>query len=82
MTAKKIASTAVKAVQTGLISTMIFQLAIGSAFAVGQTEASVSRDNATTTVAGVGFANSGCFLGLEERASGAKALIGSPLRPD
>jgi phospholipase C len=49
MTAKKITSTAVKAVQTGLISTMIFQLAVGSAFAVGQTEAPVSRDNATTT---------------------------------
>src|SRR5271156_176125 len=49
MTAKKITSTAVKAVQTGLISTMIFQLAVGSAFAVGQTEAAVSRDNATTT---------------------------------
>jgi len=49
MTAKRIASTAVKAVQTGLISTMIFQLAIGSAFAVGQTEPAVSRDNATTT---------------------------------
>jgi phospholipase C len=49
MTAKKITSTAVKAAQTGLISTMIFQLAIGSAFAVGQTETAVSRDNATTT---------------------------------
>jgi phospholipase C len=49
MTAKKIASTAVRAAQTGLISTMIFQLAIGSAFAVGQTETATSRDNATTT---------------------------------
>jgi phospholipase C len=49
MTAKEIASTAVKAAQTGLISTMIFQLAIGSAFAVGQTETAISRDNATTT---------------------------------
>src|SRR6201996_5570728 len=51
MTAKKIASTALKAAQTGLISTMIFQLAIGSTFAVGQTEtaAATSRDNATTT---------------------------------
>src|ERR1700730_7586390 len=49
MTAKKIASTAVRAAQTGLISTMIFQLAIGSAFAVGQTETAISRDNATTT---------------------------------
>src|SRR5277367_2255475 len=48
MTAKKIASTAVRAAQTGLISTMIFQLAIGSAFAVGQTD-TTSRDNATTT---------------------------------
>jgi len=42
MTANKIASTAVRAAQTGLISTMIFQLAIGSAFAVGQTEAAPS----------------------------------------
>jgi phospholipase C len=49
MTAKKIASTAIRAAQTGLISTMIFQLAVGSAFAVGQTEAATSRDNATTT---------------------------------
>jgi phospholipase C len=49
MTAKRIASTAVKAAQTGLISTMIFQMAIGSAFAVGQTETATSRDNATTT---------------------------------
>ena len=49
MTAKKIASTAVRAAQTGLISTVIFQLAIGSAFAAGQTEKAPSRDNATTT---------------------------------
>jgi phospholipase C len=49
MTAKQIASTAVKAAQTGLISTMIFQLAFGSAFAVGQTETPPSRDYATTT---------------------------------
>jgi phospholipase C len=49
MTAKQIASTAMKAAQTGLISTMIFQLAIGSTFAVGQTVDPPSRDNATTT---------------------------------
>src|ERR1700761_7231668 len=49
MTAKQIASAATKAAQTGLISTMIFQLAIGSTFAMGQTEAAPSRDNATTT---------------------------------
>ena len=49
MTAKQIASTAMKAAQTGLISTMIFQLAIGSTFAVGQTDTPPSRDAATTT---------------------------------
>jgi phospholipase C len=50
MTAKQIASAALRAAQTGLISTMIFQLAIGSPFAVGQTtEEAVSRDKATTT---------------------------------
>ena len=38
MTAKQIASTAMRAAQTGLISTMIFQLAIGSTFAAGQTD--------------------------------------------
>jgi phospholipase C len=49
MTAKQIASTAMKAAQTGLISTMIIQLAIGSTFAVGQTVDPPSRDSATTT---------------------------------
>jgi phospholipase C len=49
MTAKKIGSAALRAAHTGLISTVIFQLAIGSSFAVGQTEDAVSRDKATTT---------------------------------
>ena len=49
MTAKQIASTAMRAAQTGLISTVIFQLAIGSTFAVGQTVDPPSRDYATTT---------------------------------
>jgi phospholipase C len=48
MTAKHAAYTALRAVRTGLISTAMFQLAIGSAFAAGQTEGS-SRDGDTTT---------------------------------
>ena len=47
MTAKHLASTAMCAVRTGLVSTAIFQLAIGSAFATGQT--TTSRDNDTKT---------------------------------
>jgi phospholipase C len=49
MTSKKLASTAMKAVRTGLISTAIFQLAVGSAFAADQTAAAPSRDNDTST---------------------------------
>jgi phospholipase C len=50
MTAKQLASTGMRAIRTGLVSTAIFQLAIGSAFAAGQTDtAPPSRDNATTT---------------------------------
>jgi phospholipase C len=49
MTAKHLAYTAMKAARTGLVSTAIFQLAIGSAFAAGQTDTPPSRDNATTT---------------------------------
>jgi phospholipase C len=49
MTAKHLASTAAKAVRTGLVTTAMFQLAIGSAFAAGQTDTPPSRDNATTT---------------------------------
>src|SRR6202048_4599001 len=49
MTAKKIVSTAVRAARTGLVSTAIFQLAIGSAFAGARTENPPSRDYATTT---------------------------------
>jgi phospholipase C len=48
MTAKQFAFTAVRAVRTGLISTAIFQLAIGSAFANGQA-APPSRDDDTST---------------------------------
>jgi phospholipase C len=50
MTAKHVASTAMRAVRTGLLSTVVFQLAIGSPFANAQTAASTSsRDNQTTT---------------------------------
>jgi phospholipase C len=49
MTAKHLASTAMRAVRTGLVSTAIFQLAIGSAFAADQTQTPPSRDDATTT---------------------------------
>jgi phospholipase C len=48
MTAKYLASTAMQAIRTGLISTAMFQLAIGSAFAAGQTDTG-SRDAETTT---------------------------------
>jgi phospholipase C len=48
MTAKHLAFTAMRAVRTGLISTAMFQLAIGSAFAAGQTDTG-SRDADTTT---------------------------------
>jgi len=47
MTAKHLASTAIKAVRTGLISTAVFQLAIGSAFA--QSTDTGSHDADTTT---------------------------------
>ena len=49
MTAKHLASTALRAVRAGLVSTAIFQLAIGSAFAADQTQTDPPRDNATTT---------------------------------
>jgi phospholipase C len=50
MTAKHLAFTAMRAVRTGLVSTAIFQLAIGSAFANGQTaNTPPSRDNDTAT---------------------------------
>jgi phospholipase C len=50
MTAKHLAFTAMRAVRTGLISTAIFQLAIGSAFASDQTaKTTSSRDNETAT---------------------------------
>ncbi len=50
MTAKHVASTAMRAVRTGLLSTVVFQLAIGSPFANAQTAASTSsRDNETAT---------------------------------
>jgi phospholipase C len=47
MTAKHLASTAIKAVRTGLISTAVFQLAIGSAFA--QSSDTGANDAVTTT---------------------------------
>ncbi len=50
MTAKHVASTAMRAVRTGLLSTAVFQLAIGSPFANAQTARSTSsRDSETTT---------------------------------
>jgi phospholipase C len=49
MTAKHLASVATKALRTGLISTAIFQVAIGGAFANGQTTTPPSRDNDTAT---------------------------------
>ncbi len=50
MTAKHVASTAMRAVRTGLLSTVVFQLAIGSPFANAQSVASTSsRDNETAT---------------------------------
>lgn len=49
MNAKQLASTAMRAVRTGLISTAIFQLAVGSAFAADQTQSAPSRDNDTST---------------------------------
>jgi phospholipase C len=49
MTAKHVAAVATKALRTGLVSTAIFQLAIGSAFANGQTVTAGSRDNETAT---------------------------------
>ncbi len=48
MTAKHLASTAKQAIRTGLISTAMFQLAIGSAFAAGQTDTG-SQDADTST---------------------------------
>jgi phospholipase C len=49
MTAKHLASVATKALRTGIVSTAIFQLAIGGAFANGQTTTPPSRDNDTAT---------------------------------
>src|SRR5580658_6453898 len=47
MTAKHFASTAMRAVRAGLVSTAIFQFAVGSAFA--QTGDAPSRDSETST---------------------------------
>ena len=50
MTAKHVATTAMRAVRTGLLSTAIFQLAIGSPFANAQTGSTTSSsDNNTAT---------------------------------
>ena len=48
MTAKHFATSAMRAVRTGLVSTAIFQLAVGSAFAADQ-KSNTSRDNDTST---------------------------------
>jgi phospholipase C len=50
MTAKHLAFTAMRAVRTGLISTAMFQLAIGSAFAAGQTDTGSNDGNTTTPI--------------------------------
>jgi phospholipase C len=50
MTAKHLACTAMRAIRTGLVSTAIFQLAVGGSFANGQTATTPpSRDNDTAT---------------------------------
>ena len=49
MTAKQVASAAMRAMRTGLISTAIFQLSIGNAFAGAQLEDASSRDSKTAT---------------------------------
>ena len=49
MTAKEVASNAVRALRGGLIATAIFQLAIGNAFAGAQPQDATSRDNQTVT---------------------------------
>ena len=49
MLSKHFASTAMGAVRTGLVSTMILQLSLGSAFAAGQAQTPPSRDNDTAT---------------------------------
>jgi phospholipase C len=49
MTAKHFATSAMRAVRTGLVSTAIFQLAVGSAFAADQTSKNTSSSHETTT---------------------------------
>jgi phospholipase C len=49
MNSKNVAATALRVVRTGLVSTAIFQLAIGSAFASGQAQTTISRDADTST---------------------------------
>src|SRR5271156_2898365 len=49
MLSKHLASTAMGVVRTGLVSTMILQLSLGSAFAAGQAQTPPSRDNDTAT---------------------------------
>ena len=49
MTAKQVASAAMRAMRTGLISTAIFQLSIGNAFAGAQLEDASSRDSKTAS---------------------------------
>jgi phospholipase C len=49
MTAKQVASTGMRALRTGLVSTAIFQFAIGNAFIGAQAQNPSSRDNQTRT---------------------------------
>jgi phospholipase C len=49
MTPKHVASTAMRAMRTGLVSVAIFQLAIGNVFADAQSQCKSSRDNETAT---------------------------------
>jgi phospholipase C len=49
MTAKEVASTAMRALRTGLVSAAILQLAIGSTFADAQSSDTARRDNDTSS---------------------------------
>src|SRR5579863_5075493 len=49
MRAKQFASAAIRAAKTGLVSGVIFQLAIGNAFAAEKPQAAPPRDNDTAT---------------------------------
>jgi phospholipase C len=49
MTAKQFASAAMRKTRLGLVSAVIFQMAIGNAFAAGQSQTEPSRDSETST---------------------------------